>query len=156
MISSFSFKIVLLVSFIEVCMLNTIKLKNILNYIFICLGFCFCFCCCHCFVCIHVCMRVSGPGQLWAVMWVLGTEPQFSRKAASALNHWTISPAPWLTFYLLCLWVMTQMLEIRGHLWKAALPSCGLRLGIECSHQAWWVLSLPAQPSCWLEFSHFW
>ena len=30
---------------------------------------------------------------MWAVIWVLGTEPQFSAKAGSALNHWTISPA---------------------------------------------------------------
>ena len=30
--------------------------------------------------------------QLWAAMWVLGMEPGPSGRAASALNHWAISP----------------------------------------------------------------
>ena len=32
--------------------------------------------------------------QVWAAIWVLGLEPGSSGRAASALNHWAISPAP--------------------------------------------------------------
>ena len=46
--------------------------------------------------CISV-LRVADAGvtdSLWAAMWVRGSEPRFSGKAVSALNHWAISPAP--------------------------------------------------------------
>jgi len=36
---------------------------------------------------------------LWAAMWLLGIELRTSGRAASALNHWAISPAP-LTCFL--------------------------------------------------------
>jgi hypothetical protein len=32
--------------------------------------------------------------QLWAAMWLLGIELRSSGRAANAVNHWTISPAP--------------------------------------------------------------
>jgi hypothetical protein len=38
---------------------------------------------------------------LWATMWMLGIELQTSGRAASALNHWDISPAPWLNIFFL-------------------------------------------------------
>ena len=36
--------------------------------------------------------------QLGAVVWVLGIECEFSGRAASDLNCWAISPAPWILF----------------------------------------------------------
>lgn len=42
-----------------------------------------------------------GHRRLWATMWVLGTEPVSCPRAASALNHWGISPAPSLNFFFL-------------------------------------------------------
>lgn len=36
--------------------------------------------------------------QLQAVMWVLGTEPVPSLKAASVANHWAISPGSVVIF----------------------------------------------------------
>jgi hypothetical protein len=51
-----------------------------------------------------VCMRESDPLeqelQLWAVMWVLGTEPRSSGRAVSALNCWAISIALFLILVL--------------------------------------------------------
>jgi hypothetical protein len=41
-----------------------------------------------CFACVYGC----GTGQLWSAMWVLGVEPRFSGRAASALNYGVISP----------------------------------------------------------------
>ena len=48
----------------------------------------------------HACRAQGGQkkvanllGQEWAALWVLGIEPRSSRRAASALNHWAISPA---------------------------------------------------------------
>jgi hypothetical protein len=45
-----------------------------------------------CFACMYLCADVRSSGtrvrQLWATMWVLGTEPRSSRRAASALNPW--------------------------------------------------------------------
>jgi len=38
-------------------------------------------------------------GWLWATMWLLGIELRTSGRAASALNHWAISPAPFLWSY---------------------------------------------------------
>ena len=46
--------------------------------------------------CLHVRLRVLEPLELelqwWAPMWVLEIEPWSSRRAASALNCWTLSP----------------------------------------------------------------
>lgn len=37
-------------------------------------------------------------GCLWAAMWMLGTQPQSSTRAISALNHWAVSPDPTAVF----------------------------------------------------------
>ena len=44
--------------------------------------------CLHIFLCEGVSYR-----QLWAAMWMLRVEPRSSGRAATALNHWAISPA---------------------------------------------------------------
>ena len=70
---------------------------------------------CDCFVFLHVYMctmcahgagggqkKVSGPLSyrgLWATMWMLGIKPRASARAASALNCWAISPAPYFGFW---------------------------------------------------------
>jgi hypothetical protein len=41
-----------------------------------------------------------GYRQLWAAMWVLGTKPRPPVRSASALNHWAISVASQLTYFL--------------------------------------------------------
>lgn len=44
--------------------------------------------------------------QVWAIMWVLGTELQFSSRAASSHKLWAISPAPqgrFLSLSITCL-----------------------------------------------------
>ena len=74
---------------------------------------------CVCLLCMHVylcatCIQCRGHWslwnwsytQLWAAMWLLEIEPGSSRRVASALNHWAISPTPWdfflfsFSFYL--------------------------------------------------------
>ena len=49
-------------------------------------------------VCIYTCMPEEGSRSLyrssWATMWCLGIEPRTSGRAASGLNHRTISPDP--------------------------------------------------------------
>jgi hypothetical protein len=42
-----------------------------------------------------------GYRPLWAIMWVLEIEPRPSRGAASALNHWAISPVLEIQFFSL-------------------------------------------------------
>jgi hypothetical protein len=37
---------------------------------------------------------------LWVIMWLLGIELRTSGRAVSALNHWTISPAPGWKFLI--------------------------------------------------------
>lgn len=48
--------------------------------------------------------------QLWATMWVLRIKPRCSRRAVSALNHWTISLSPWAV-----------ILKIRGWFWSSSV-----------------------------------
>lgn len=40
----------------------------------------------------QICWNWSVRGW-WTAVWLPGIEPEFSRKAASAFSHWTISPA---------------------------------------------------------------
>lgn len=67
-----------------------------------------------CFAFMHICVpyvcsvhpgqkRVSDPWVwshrwFWTTLWALGIEPESSRKAASALSSWAISPAPAVNF----------------------------------------------------------
>jgi hypothetical protein len=56
--------------------------------------------CLHVYKCMCTCLVPTEDilnwsyGRLWAVMWLLGTEPRSSARAASALNLWIISLAP--------------------------------------------------------------
>lgn len=51
-------------------------------------------------------------------MWMLGTEPKSSATAASAVNWWAISPAPWVTsnWLILCVMIAIVAYETAGHL----------------------------------------
>ena len=66
--------------------------------------FFFAFCFCFCFACMSVwgCQITwhHSYRHLWTAMWILETEPGTSRRAASALDLWAISPAParWVFF----------------------------------------------------------
>jgi hypothetical protein len=42
----------------------------------------------------------SHYGWLWATMWLWGFELRTSGRAASALNHWAISPGLLFLFYI--------------------------------------------------------
>jgi hypothetical protein len=55
----------------------------------------------------------TGLRQLWVTICVLGTEPRSSARAASTLNLWAISPAPWflkrkrnLWFFFVCAYMI--------------------------------------------------
>lgn len=67
--------------------------------------------CYECFPCMHVCAlclylvpeKARGcwncsHRQLLVIMWVLGTEPGSSERAASSLDCWAISPVPEVAF----------------------------------------------------------
>jgi len=69
---------------------------------------------------------------LWATMWLLGIELRTSERAVSALNRWTISPAPWRV----CLFVCLFCLFCFEKAWGKGIAS-GLRRKVS------WVLSLP-------------
>ena len=60
--------------------------------------FFFAFCFCFCFACMSVwgCQITwhHSYRHLWTAMWILETEPGTSRRAASALDLWAISPTP--------------------------------------------------------------
>lgn len=77
-----------------------LKYKYFLKiYVYVCGGLSVCnvcvFACAHACVCSQrgLCSSVTKLGQLWATVWVLGTEPRSTTRAASAANHWTVSSA---------------------------------------------------------------
>jgi hypothetical protein len=74
---------------------------------------------------------IWGYGQLWAPMWVLGTKPGLSGRAASSINDWAISPAPFAfclllsISYLHCVCVYLHIpwythVEVRGQHMESA------------------------------------
>lgn len=56
---------------------------------------------CVCLVPTEARRRCWIPWDLWATMWVLKIEPSSFTRACSAINHWEISPVPWINFRLL-------------------------------------------------------
>jgi hypothetical protein len=58
---------------------------------------------------------------LWATMWVLGSKPGSSARAASSLKHWVISPASVLVRLSFTVW-----LRLSSNLWSSCscLPFC--------------------------------
>ena len=57
----------------------------------------------------------SRYGWLWAIMWLLGFELRTFRRTVGALNHWAISPAPFLLFIV--------------EVWGFSLGLCACMLG---------------------------
>jgi hypothetical protein len=78
----------------------------------------------------------------WATMWLLGIELRTSGRAAGALNHWAISPAPeWYYFYKIEPWRF--LFKIPRDTWVSQLPSPPME-----TTPGW----SPA-PTLWLTFS---
>lgn len=106
-----------------------------------------CVCVCVLWVYVYVCKctwkpEASDPLQLELQMvvgrltWVLGTEPEFSGRAASALSCWAISPASCISFLLLILnnWIWVEML-CPVMFWH--LPLLRNHRGLTNSHLCW-------------------
>lgn len=45
----------------------------------------------------------------WVALWVLGTKPASSSRAATALNHWTISLTPYIPYLRTVTWTNPSM-----------------------------------------------
>lgn len=106
-----------------------------------------------CFACLHVCLFKGvgslGPGVTndWELpRWILGTKLGTSRRAASALNHWAMSPAfsPLkMHFSLHCVWPISSFIHHPG-------PTNGTQvLNVN------WQASLAAEQSLQSCFAHF-
>lgn len=63
--------------------------------------------------CIYVCKSNRSYRPLWAAMWVQGTEPGSSTRAARAPNHWAITPDPMISF-LRGFWAVDGGQTLRG------------------------------------------
>lgn len=74
----------------------------------------------------QICWNWSVRGW-WTAVWLPGIEPEFSRKAASAFSHWTISPAPNTTILKITLRPQLFCMFLR-------LSACVCRCAHMCVH----------------------
>jgi hypothetical protein len=67
--------------------------------------------------------------QLLAGTWMLDTKPRSSARAARALNHWAISPAPVLFLKVIVSSTVSTISKVRARTWVQGVkkPCCPLR-----------------------------
>lgn len=96
----------------------------------------------------QICWNWSVRGW-WTAVWLPGIEPEFSRKAASAFSHWTISPAQKSFKKLVSAWQQKSVEVTVPCVTYALVPSAGTayRTGDRHSQEHISSVTLPVKAS---------